>query len=182
MTTTRPVTTPNLHFAPPCAKARRPPRHATQRRAFVQRRTKKKTTPRPQTKHRGQGSIATTRATCDVRAELRLVHWAWRGRGSPSAAGARRRAGVVFFSVGRGQTPPPSAWLSPRHFSPSRVSFMRAFFASCRGFVGGRRLSSISSGLRCVTWPRRGQGARCMALDAASERRWRWGASLPPIL
>ena len=48
----------------------------------------------------------------------------------------------------------PSAWLSPRHFSPSRVSFMRAFFASRCGFVGGRRLALCD----VATWPR-GQGA-----------------------
>ena len=56
-----------------------------------------------------------------------MTRLCWRA----SAAGARRRAGVVFFSVGRVHAPPPSAWLSPRPHFPSRVSFMRSFFASC---------------------------------------------------
>ena len=172
MTTTRPVTTPNLHFAPPCAKPA--DHHDTPHKdgRLFNAAQKKRITPRPQTKHRGQGSIATTRATCDVRAELRLVHWAWRGRGSPAPLEHDGGLGSYFFSVGRGQAPPPSAWLSPRHFSPSRVSFMRAFFASCCGFVGGRRLALCDVAER----------PRGMAPDAASERRWRWGASLPPIL
>ena len=110
----------------------------------------------------------------DVRCEGGVAACALGVAGSwqPSAAGARRRAKVVFFFVGRGQAPPPSAWLSPRHFSPSRVSFMRAFFASRCGFVGGRRLALCDVAER----------PRGMAPDAASERRWRWGASLPPIL
>jgi hypothetical protein len=172
MTTTRPVTTPNLHFAPPCAKPA--DHHDTPHKdgRLFNAPQKKRTTPRPQTKHRGQGSVATTRATCDVRAELRLVHWAWRGRGSPAPLEHDGGLGVVFFSVGRGQAPPPSAWLSPRHFSPSRVSFMRVFFASRCGFVGGRRLALCDVAER----------PRGMAPDAASERRWRWGASRPPIL
>ena len=57
-----------------------------------------------------------------------------------------------FIFVGRGQAPNPSAWLSPRHFSPSRVPFMRAFFASCCGFVGGRRFALCDVALDPAEW------------------------------
>ena len=133
------------------------PGHATQRRAFVQRRTKKKKHAAP------SNGTSRTRIhrhnASDVRCEGGVAACALGVAGSwqPSAAGARRRAGVVFVFVGRGQAPPPSAWLSPRHFSPSRVSFMRAFFAPCCGFVvRGRPVA-------CAVWRGReanGHGAR----------------------
>ena len=69
-------------------------------------------------------------------------------------------------------TPPPSAWLSPRPRFPSRVSFMRVFFASYCGFV--RRPAA------CAVYV--ADRPRGMTPDAASERRRRWDASLPPIL
>ena len=172
MTATRPVPTPNLHCAPPCAKPADHHDTPHQRRAFFNAAQKKETAPRPQTAHRGQGSIATTRATCDVRAELRLVHWAWRGRDSPAPQEHDGGLGSYFFFVGRVHAPPPSAWLSPRPHFPSRVSFMRAFFASCCVLV--RRPAA------CAVYV--ADRPRGMTPDAASERRWRRDASLPPIL
>ena len=135
MTATRPVTTPNLYFAPPCAKPA--DHHDTPHKdgRLFNAAQKKRTTPRPQTTHRGQGPIATTRATCEVRAESRRVHWAWRGRDSPSPQEHGGALGSFLFFVRRMHAPHHSAWLSPRHFSPSRIFFMRAFFASCFGFV-----------------------------------------------
>ena len=132
-------------------KARRPSRYATQRRAFVQRRTKKE--------NHAATSNETSRTrihrlnASDVRYEGGVAACALGVEGSwqPSAAGARRRAGVVFFPVGRGQALPPSAWLSPRHFSPSR-------FLSCVPFLRHAVGSWAAGVLRCVTWPR-GQGA-----------------------
>ena len=63
------------------------------------------------------------------------MHWAWRGRDSPAPQGHGGALGSFLFFVRRMHAPHHFAWLSPRHFLPSRVSFMRAFFASCFGFV-----------------------------------------------
>ena len=143
-------------------KARRPPRHATQRRAFVQRRTKKRTTPRPQTAHRGQGSIATTRATCDVRAELRLVHWAWRGRDSPAPQEHDGGLGSYFFSSVECTHRPLLRGYHHGHISRvaflSCVLFSRHAACSC----GGRRLA-------LCTWPT-GQGACCQTRRLSEDR------------
>ena len=170
LTATRPVTTPNSHLR---RLAQSPPTTTTRHtmKGVCSTPHTKKNTPRPQTAHRGQGSIATTRATCDVRAELWLVHWAWRGRDSPAPQEHDGGLGSYFF-VGRVHAPPPSAWLSPRPRFPSRVSFMRAFFASCFGFM--RRPAA------CAVYV--ADRPRGMTPDAASERRWRRDASLPPIL
>ena len=106
MTATRPVTTPNLHCAPPCAKPA--DHHDTPHRdgRLFNAAQKKRTATRPQTAHRGQGPIATTRATCDVRAELRLVHWAWRGRGSPAPLEHDGGLGSYFFPSVEGRHRP----------------------------------------------------------------------------
>ena len=151
MTATRPVTTPNLHFAPPCAKPA--DHHDTPHKdgRLFNAAQKKRTTPRPQTTHRGQGSIATTRATCDVRAELRLVHWAWRGRGSPAPLEHDGGLGSYFFSSVEGRHRP---LLRGYHHG----TFRRVAFLSCVLFSRHAVGSWAAGGLRCVTWPR-GQGA-----------------------
>ena len=130
MTATRPVTTPNLHCAPPCAKPADHHDTPHQRRAFFNAAQKKNSAAPPNCTSRTR--IHRHNAS-DVRCEGGVAACALGVAGSwqPSAAGARRRAGVVFFFVGRVHAPPPSAWLSPRPHFPSRVSFMRAFFASC---------------------------------------------------
>ena len=112
---------------------------------------KKRTAPRPQTAHRGQGSIATTRATCDVRAELRLVHWAWRGRDSPAPQEHDGGLGSYFFSSVECTHRPLLRGYHHGHISRvaflSCVLFSRHAVCSC----GGRRLA-------LCTWPT-GQGA-----------------------
>ena len=152
MTATRPVTTPNLHCAPPCAKPA--DHHDTpqpSKTGVFQRRTKKEQRRAPKLHIADKGPIATTRATCDVRAELRLVHWAWRGRDSPAPQGHARRAGVVFF-VRRS-----SARTAPFCVAITTATFHRVAFLSCVLFsrhavcsCGGRRLA-------LCTWPT-GQG------------------------
>jgi len=151
MTATRPVTTPNLHCAPPCAKPADHHDTPHQRRAFFNAAHKKRTAPRPKTSHRGQGSIATTRATCDVRAELRLVHWAWRGRDSPAPQEHDGGLGSYFFSSVECTHRPLLRGYHHGHISRvaflSCVLFSRHAACSC----GGRRLA-------LCTWPT-GQGA-----------------------
>ena len=97
MTATRPVPTPNLHCAPPCAKPA--DHHDTPHRdgRFSTPHKKNSAAP-PNTAHRGQGSIATTRATCDVRAESRRVHWMRRGRDGPALQEHGGELGSFFFS------------------------------------------------------------------------------------
>ena len=162
MTVTRPVTTPNLHFAPPCAKS--PPTTTTRHieTGVFQRRTKKRTAPRPQTAHRGQGAIATTRATCDVRAESRRVHWARRGRDGP----APQEHGVANW--GRSSFRPSSARTAPfcvaittATFPESRLSYVPFFRAMLRARV--RRPAA------CAVYV--ADRPRSVTPDAAPERR-----------
>ena len=116
-----------------------------------QRRTKKRTAPRPKTAHRGQGSIATTRATCDVRAAFCGLCI---GRGGVVTAQRRRSTtagwGRIFFRRSSARTAPFCVAITTATFPESR--FFYAFFsrhAACS--CGGRRLA-------LCTWPT-GQGA-----------------------
>ena len=150
LTATRPVTTPNLHLR----RLAQSPLTTTTRHIKDGRFStphKKRTAPRPQTAHRGQGSIATTRATCDVRAELRLVHWAWRGRDSPAPQEHDGGLGSYFFSSVECTHRPLLRGYHHGHISRvaflSCVLFSRHAVCSC----GGRRLA-------LCTWPT-GQGA-----------------------
>ena len=151
MTATRPVTTPNLHCAPPCAKPA--DHHDTPHRdgRLFNAAQKKRTAPRPQTAHRGQGSIATTRATCDVRAESRRVHWARRGRDGPAPQEHGGELGSFFFSSVECTHRP--LLRGYHHGHVSRVASLLCAFFSCHAVCscGGRRLA-------LCTWPR-GQGA-----------------------
>ena len=151
MTATRPVTTPNLHCAPPCAKPA--DHHDTPHKdgRLFNAAQKKRTAPRPQTAYRGQGSIATTRATCDVRAELRLVHWAWRGRDSPAPQEHDGGLGSYFFSSVECTHRPLLRGYHHGHIS--RVAFLSCALFSRHAVCscGGRRLA-------LCTWPT-GQGA-----------------------
>ena len=151
MTATRPVTTPNLHCAPPCAKPADHHDTPHQRRAFFNAAQKKRTAPRPQTAHRGQGSIATTRATCDVRAELRLVHWAWRGRDSPAPQEHDGGLGSYFFSSVECTHRPLLRGYHHGHV-------FRVAFLSCVLFLRGAVGSCGGRWLALCTWPT-GQGA-----------------------
>ena len=151
MTATRPVTTPNLHCAPPCAKPA--DHHDTPRRdgrSFKA--AQRRTAPRPQTPHRGQGSIATTRATCDVRGESRRVHWAWRGRGSSAPLEHNGGLRSYFFSLVESRHRP--LLRGYHHGTFRRVAFLSCVFFFTRHAAG----AWAAGGLRCVTWPR-GQGA-----------------------
>ena len=154
MTATRPVTTPNFHLR---HLAQSPPTTTTRhtKTGVCSTPHNNKKTPRPQTPHRGQGSIATTRATCDVRAELRLVHW-FIGRGGVVTAQRRRSTtagwGRICFRRSSARTAPFCVAFTTATFSESR--FFHAFFSrhaagSCS--CGGRRLA-------LCTWPT-GQGA-----------------------
>ena len=165
MTATRPVTTSNLHLR---RLAQSPPTttmtpHKDGRLFNAEQKKKNHAAPPNDTSrtriHRHNAS--------DVRCEGGVAACALGVAGSrqPSAAGARRRAGVVLFFVGRVNAPPPSAWLSPRpRFPRSRVSFMRAFFASCFGLFVRRPAA-------CAVYV--ADRPRGMTPDAASERRWR---------
>ena len=160
MTATRPVTTPNLYFAPPCAKPA--DHHDTPHkdgRLFND--TQKTTTPRPQTTHCEQGSIATTRATCEVRAESRRVHWAWRGRDSPAPQEHGGALGsFLFSSVECMHRTIPRGY---HHGTFRRVAFLSCvlFSRHAVGSCGGRRLALCDVAER----------PRAMTPDAASERR-----------
>ena len=151
MTATRPVTTPNLHLR---RLAQSPPTTTTTPHKdgrLFNAAQKKRTTPRPQTAHRGQGSIATTRATCGVRAELRLVHWAWRGRDSPAPQEHDGGLGSYFFSSVECTHRP--LLRGYHHGHVFRVAFLSCvlFSRHAVGSCGGRRLA-------LCTWPT-GQGA-----------------------
>ena len=173
MTATRPVTTPNFHFSPPCAKPA--DHHDTPHkdgRLFNAAHTKR-TTPRPQTPHRGQGSIATTttRATCDVRA----VRAVCIGRGGVVAAQCRWSStagwGRICFRRSRTGTAPFRVAITTALFAKSR--FFHACFFRVMLWVRGRPAA-------CAVYV--ADRPRGMTPDAASERRWRRDASLPPIL
>ena len=113
MTATRPVTSLNLHCAPPWAK---PADHhdTTQRDGVFERRTKKKNSAPPPN---GTSRTRIIRHNAsDVRGEggglSRRVHWAWRGRDSPAPQEHGGELGSFFFSpiaeCGGRATPPPS--------------------------------------------------------------------------
>ena len=150
MTATRPVTTPNLHCAPPCAKPA--DHHDTPRRdgrSFKA--AQRRTAPRPQTPHRGQGSIATTRATCDVRAESRRVHLAWRVCDSPALQEHGGELGSFLLSSVECTHHP--LLRGYHHGHVFRVASLLCTFVSCHAVCscGGRRLALCA-------WSR-GQGA-----------------------
>ena len=160
MTATRPVTTPNLYFAPPCAKPA--DHHDTPHKdGRLFNATQKKTTPRPQTTHCEQGSIATTRATCEVRAESRRVHWAWQGRDSSASQEHGGALGsFLFSSVECMHRTIPRGY---HHGTFRRVAFLSCvlFSRHAVGSCGGRRLALCDVAER----------PRAMTPDAASERR-----------
>ena len=143
MTATRPVTTPNLHCAPPCAKPA--DHHDTPHRdGRLFNVAQKKTVPRPQTAHRGQGPIATTRATCDVRAESsRRVHWARRGRDGPAPREHGDELGSFFFSPSSARTALFCVAITTAAFPESRNSYAHFF----RAMLCAR---AAAGGLRCV--------------------------------
>ena len=118
--------------------------------------------------HREQGSIATTRATCDARAESRRVHWAWRGRDSPAPPEHDGELGSFLFSSveGRHRALPRGY----HHGTFRRVAFLSCvlFLRHVLGSCGGRRLVLCDVAERPMG----------MSPDVASERRQRWEASI----
>ena len=124
MTTTRPVTTPNLHFAPPCAKPA--DHHDTPHkdgRLFNAAQKKNHAAPSNETSrtriHRHNAS--------DVRCEGGVAACALGVAGSwqPSAAGARRAGVVFFFGRSRADTAPFCVVITTALFAESR------FFHAC---------------------------------------------------
>ena len=140
-TATRSVTTANLHFAPLCAKRVGHHRTPHQDGCLFN------ATPQNKNAAPSNGTSRTRinrHNTSDVRCEGGVMPCALGVAGSwrRSAAGARRRTGVVLLFVRRVHAPPLSAWLSPRPRFSSRVSLMRLFFvrrpAACAVYMAER--------------------------------------------
>ena len=154
MTATRPVPTPNLHCAPPCEKPS--DQHDTPHRdGRFSTPHKERTAPRPQTTHRGQGSNATTRATCDVRGRSRAVCI---GRGGVVTAQCRRSTAANW---GRSSFRPSSARTDPFRVVITTATFPESrFFHACffRVMLSAR---VAAGGLRCVRGRQaKGRGVR----------------------
>ena len=142
MTATRPVTTPNLHLRRLAQSAPTTTTRHTKTGVCATPHKKKKPRRAPKRHNRGQGSIATTRATCDVRAELRLVHRAWRGRDSPAPQEHDGGLGSLFFCrPSSARTAPFCVAITTATFSESRL-FHACFFRvmlRVRAETGGLR-------------------------------------------
>ena len=161
MTATRPVTRPNLHLR---RLAQSPPTTTMtpHKDGRLFNAAQKKTAPRPQTKHRGQGPIATTRATCDVRrAELRLVHWVWRGRDSP--APQEHDGGLGSYFVSSVECTHRPLLRGYHHGHISRVAVLSCVFFSRHAVCSWRQPAA------CAVYV--ADRPRGVAPDAAPERR-----------
>jgi hypothetical protein len=136
MTATRPVTTPNLHCAPPCAKPADHHDTPHQRRAFFNAAQKKNSAAPPNCTSRTR--IHRHNAS-DVRCEGGVAACALGVAGSwqPSAAGARRRAGGrILFRRSRAGTAPFCVAITTALFAESR--FFHACFFRVMLWVRGR--------------------------------------------
>ena len=160
MTATRPVTTPNLYFAPPCAKPA--DHHDTPHkdgRLFNATQKNNHTAPSNDTLR----TRIDRHNASDMRgqAESRRVHWAWRGRDSPAPQEHGGALGsCIFSSVECMHRTIPRGYY---HGTFHRVAFLSCvlFSRHAVGSCGGRRLALCDVAER----------PRAMTPDAASERR-----------
>ena len=147
----RPVTTPNLHFAPPFAKPADHTRTRHTKTGVCSTPHKKEEARRALKRHIADKdpSPQRERRASDVRAESRRVHWAWRGCGSPVPLEHEAGWGRVCFRRSRAGTAPFRVAITTALFAESRLFYACFFCAMLR--VRG---SWAAGGLRCVAWPR----------------------------
>ena len=145
MTATRPVTTPNLHCAPPCAKPadHHDTPHSDGRLFNAAQKKEQRRDPKRHIAGKDQSPQRERRAMCDVRAESRRLHWARRGRDGPAPQEHGGELGSFFFSSVECTHRP--LLRGYHHGHVSRVaSLLCAFF---RAMLCAR---AAAGGLRCV--------------------------------